>query len=51
LNGDAKTNKLLDMLVQGDDSHLPSFIEALRQTGQNHVVKMLGFAGELSTTD
>ena len=49
--GDDKIRKLIDMLMKADNSRLPSFVQALRETQQMDVVEILGFRGEPSTTD
>ena len=41
MTGDSRISRLLDILVKQDDSLLPEFYDALRETGQEHVVNIL----------
>jgi len=41
VTGDRRNEELLEVLVRRDDALLPKFYEALQETGQGHVVKLL----------
>jgi len=41
VSGDSRNSQLLDILVKRDDALLPRFYEALQETGQGHVVRLL----------